>query len=80
MRGIRRFINDPPYAQLVDRFLRGLGDRALVYCHPGLALNETIPTRHPMEARQEEYRFLMSDAFPVLLQARGYRLGRFADC
>jgi predicted glycoside hydrolase/deacetylase ChbG (UPF0249 family) len=78
LRGIRRFFNDPPYAQLFERFLQGLGDGALIICHPGLALTETILTRHPIEAREEEFNFLMSEIFPALMNSRGYRLGRFS--
>ncbi len=80
MRGIRRFIADPPYARLVERFLRGLDHRGLIICHPGIGLGEALPTRHPMTARLDEYRFLMSEAFPLLLLAFGCRLGRFAEC
>lgn len=80
MRGIRRFSNDPPYARLAERFLRGLDHRGLIICHPGIGLGEAIPTRHPMAARQDEYRFLMSAAFPLLLLALGCQLGRFAEC
>ncbi|MGZ8408316.1 MAG: ChbG/HpnK family deacetylase [Hyphomicrobium sp.] len=60
LRGIRRFFNDPPYAQLFERFLQGLGDGALIICHPGLASTETILTRHPIELREEEFKLLMS--------------------
>lgn len=80
MRGIRRFINDPPYARLLARFLCGLDHRGLIICHPGISLDEVIPTRHPMAARRDEYLYLMSEAFPLLLQSSGCRLGRFAEC
>lgn len=79
-RGIRRFFGDPPYAVLFEGFLKGLDPGGLIMCHPGLDLNEPLPTLHPAAAREEEYRFLMSDSFTRLLRAQGYRLARFAGC
>jgi predicted glycoside hydrolase/deacetylase ChbG (UPF0249 family) len=64
-----------PLADLFARFLDGLGTRGLVMCHPGYA-DETLSELDVMTtARAAELAFFMSDAWPVLLAARGLEVG-----
>lgn len=78
-RGVRRFRSERPYPRLFEAFVRGIAAGGLVMCHPGLAEDgggsaAISDARHPDAARDEEYRFLMSDALPRLLAGRRLRL------
>ncbi len=78
-RGVRRFANDAPYPQLMARFLKSLGRGSLIMCHPGIADAALAAIDPVTTAREEEFAFLASDAFPALLRAHGCRLARFNE-
>lgn len=71
-RGVRDIAGEPPFEQLFQRFVRRLGERPLIMCHPG---NEGDPFAADVcagaEARRDEYRFLASPRFPEILAAHG---------
>lgn len=76
-RGVRSFANEAPYPELFARFLKGLERGGLIMCHPGIADAALCATDPVTTAREEEFAFLASDAFPALLSAHGCRLARF---
>ena len=54
-------------AELFRRFVTGLSANGLVMCHPGY-VDASLVGRDPMTtAREQEYTYLMSDAWPALL-------------
>lgn len=54
-------------AELFRRFVTGLSANGLVMCHPGY-VDASLIGRDPMtRAREQEYAYLMSDAWPALL-------------
>lgn len=66
-----------PFADLVPRFLTGAGENCLFMCHPGFA-DDDLKSRDAMTTRREdEYAYLMSDAWPKLLDSSGLELGPF---
>ena len=79
-RGVRGFANEAPYPRLMARwFLKGLGRGSLIMCHPGRADAALAAIDPVTTAREEEYAFLASDAFPALLSQNGCRLSRFCE-
>lgn len=74
--GVDGFAPEPPFAELMPRFLAGLGEGALVMCHPG-EVDRALIARDPLTRRRAEERaYLASDAFSELLARRGFVLGR----
>jgi hypothetical protein len=70
--GERRAFHD-----LVPDMLARVADNGLMMCHPGVADAE-LRARDPMGAkRDEEFRYFMGEAWPRLLEARGFELGAF---
>lgn len=74
-RGIRRFIGDPPYGRLFERFTRDVQPGTLIMCHPGLDDGERLPTRHPPAARTDEFAFLISEEARDMLDVRRLSVG-----
>jgi predicted glycoside hydrolase/deacetylase ChbG (UPF0249 family) len=67
--GAYDFTRQSDFAALMAQFLRSLPDGALVMCHPGF-VDDTLVALDPLtDQREREYAFLMSDAFPRLLEA-----------
>mgnify|MGYP000971253332 FL=1 len=67
--GAYDFVRLPDFAALMQQFLHGLPDGALVMCHPGFVdqiLEELDPLTHQ---REREHSFLASEQFPALLAA-----------
>ncbi len=72
--GTYDFADGRGYAELFPRFLGPLPDGALVMCHPGF-VDPELESLDPLTTRrEEEYAYLMSDAFPALLESRGAAL------
>lgn len=78
-RGVRSFANEEPYPQLIARFVRGISRGGLIMCHPGIVDAELCAIDPVTTAREEEFAFLASDAFPALLRTHGCRLARFSE-
>lgn len=77
-RGVRTFQERLPYAALFRRFLVGLGPGALVMCHPGLADADLRASDPIADRREEEFRFLASEAAGEAIAAAGLRLARLS--
>lgn len=76
-RGVHDFTGRVPYTALFPRYLEGLGDRALVHCHPGV-IDDALRAIDPVtDTREEEYRYFASDAFAAALDRAGLELARF---
>ncbi len=75
-RGVRGF-DEPAFAALFPRYLAGLGDGTLIMCHPGLVDAELTAVEDVTVQREDEYRYLASDACGADLAAAGVRIGRF---
>lgn len=65
--GVRTFIGEKPFAELMRAWLEGAPPRTLVMCHPGLVDDALTAADGLTDAREEEYRFLAGPAFPALL-------------
>lgn len=76
-RGVRDF-TEPSYAALVPRWLAGARDGMLIMCHPGIADADLRRVEHVVEQREEELRYLSSDAFADALGSAGVVLSRGA--
>jgi chitin disaccharide deacetylase len=77
--GVNDFGTGIPFSTLMERFVAGLSEGALVMCHPGF-VDETLIASDPVTVRREqEYVYLAGDEFPRLLARRGLRLGRLAE-
>jgi predicted glycoside hydrolase/deacetylase ChbG (UPF0249 family) len=62
------------FARLFPGFLNGLPEGGLIMCHPGF-VDEALKSLDPVTvAREREFAFLQSDAFPQLLARRGFAL------
>ncbi len=72
--GTYAFRDGADYARLFPAFLRGLGDGALVMCHPGFVDAELARLDPVTTLREHEYAYLASDIFPRDLAAAGLRL------
>ncbi len=72
--GTYDFADQESYARMFSRFIDQLPDGALVMCHPGF-VDAELESLDPLTTRREqEYAYLMSDAFPALLETRGAAL------
>lgn len=76
--GVYDFAGSRPFAELMPRFLDGIGGRTLVMVHPGLPDEELRRVDTLVEPRRAEYDYLRGPEFPALLKARNIRLTRFA--
>lgn len=77
--GIHDFKGQRPYASLFDSFIEHAAPGLLVMCHPGLADPELAAVDPVTTQREEEYRYLLSDAFPIALQKNRVAVARFED-
>lgn len=62
-----------PIGPDMARYLEALGKKPLVMCHPGLP-DASDPDEEIGPAREREYAYLASDAFPAFLKESGLRL------
>ena len=76
--GVYDFAGSRPFAELMPRFLDGIGGRTLVMVHPGLPDEELRRLDSLVEPRRAEYDYLRGPEFAALLKARNIRLTRFA--
>ncbi|HEX2116463.1 MAG TPA: ChbG/HpnK family deacetylase [Alphaproteobacteria bacterium] len=76
--GVRDFDEKVPYRDLVRAFLRDAPDGLLVMCHAGLADAELAAADRITTAREEEFRYLASDAFESDLAEAGVTLSTFS--
>lgn len=64
-----------PTTELFRRFVWGLSSNGLVMCHPGFS-DAGLAVRDPMtSARESEFHYFMSDAWPALLAERHLEIG-----
>ncbi len=74
-RGIRNGVGEPRFAELFRRFVRRLGPRPLLMCHPGLEGDPFVTDPDgATAARRDEHAFLASDEFLACLAERRLRL------
>ncbi len=78
-RGVHDFSGRVAYAELFPRFLDGPGRWPLIHCHPGIVDADLRAVDPVTDTREEEYRYILSDAFPAALDRAGLALGRFRD-
>jgi chitin disaccharide deacetylase len=69
--GTYEFGDEADFATLFPRFLEGLPDGSVVMCHPGFVDAELRRLDPLTTLREKEYAFLVGDALPALLAARG---------
>ena len=72
--GAYDFTPKADFVRLFPRFLRGMPDGGLVMCHPGFVDAALKSLDSLTDLREREVAFLDSDAFPALLERRGYEL------
>jgi hypothetical protein len=74
-RGIRAGVGGPRFAELFRRFVRRLGARPLLMCHPGLEGDPFVADQDgATAARRDEHAFLASDEFLACLAERRLRI------
>ncbi|WP_377810951.1 ChbG/HpnK family deacetylase [Azospirillum sp. A29] len=76
--GVYDFAGSRPFADLMSRFLDGIGGQTLVMVHPGLPDEELRRVDTLVQPRRAEYDYLRGPEFAALLEARNIRLTRFA--
>ncbi len=67
------------YARIFPAFLRAMGPRHLVVCHPGRCANDAERARPWMACREHEYAYLAGADFPALCAREGVRVARFGE-
>ena len=73
--GAYDYMRQPEYGALMQQFLRGLPEGALVMCHPGF-VDDTLESLDVLTAQRErEHAFLAGEQFPALLAANKVTLG-----
>lgn len=77
--GLYDFGSPDSYAALFPRFLEGMGQGALLVCHPGhvdaeLAQRDSLTWR-----REEELAWLLGDAYPAVLEQYGVEISMFCE-
>jgi len=73
--GAYDFSQEPDFAALMQRFLRGVSDGGVIMCHPGL-VDDVLISLDPLTGQRErEYAFLGGEQFPPLLAANKVTLG-----
>jgi chitin disaccharide deacetylase len=76
--GVRDFDEKQPYRELFGRFIDDPRGPLLVMCHPGVP-DEDLAAIDPVTSpREDEYRYLASDAFPADLARANVTVARFA--
>ncbi len=76
--GVHDFKSATPYGLLFRRFLSNLEPGTLLMCHPGLS-DAALEAADPVtRAREEEYRFFLSDDFTLALAEAKAAPARFA--
>jgi predicted glycoside hydrolase/deacetylase ChbG (UPF0249 family) len=78
--GVNRFDRQEDFARLFARFLLAAPDWGLIMCHPGLVDAELQGADPVSFRREDEYRFLVSDAMPEALARAGVQLARLYTC
>jgi len=77
-RGIRNFAIRKGYSELFRSYISPAPPGLLVMCHAGLS-DAALRAADPVtDAREDEYRFFLSNDFPEALREAGVRLARFA--
>jgi hypothetical protein len=66
------------YARIFPRFLRAMGPRHLVVCHPGRCADAAERRRPWMACREHEYAFLAGPGFGEVCARAGARAATFA--
>lgn len=78
-RGARSFAEREPFRALFLRMIEGSPAGTIVMCHPGL-VDATLAGRDSVTAaREDEYRYFLSEEFPADLAAANLRLSRLRD-
>lgn len=67
------------YPAIFPAFLRAMGPRHLVVCHPGHCADEAERRRPWMRCREHEHAFLAGPAFPALCARENVRVATFAE-
>lgn len=67
------------YAAVFPAFLRALGPRHLIVCHPGRCADAAERTRPWMSCREREYAFLAGSGFAALCARDDVRVATFAE-
>ena len=70
--GVHDFSGRTPYGELFDAFLETAQPGLLVMCHPGISDAALAAADRVTLAREDEYRYFLSDAF--LASLRGHRV------
>lgn len=77
--GVHDFAGRVPYSELFAAFLKAAQPGLLVMCHPGIS-DAALEGADPVTvAREEEYRYFLSDAFLESLRAHRVTVARFAN-
>ena len=77
--GFSDFNAERSYGEYFRSYLIAPGRRHLIMCHPGHVDDELRTLDPVLGARQNEYNFLMSDAFTERLKTANMRLARFKE-
>jgi predicted glycoside hydrolase/deacetylase ChbG (UPF0249 family) len=72
--GTYTFRDQADFAVTFPQFLDGLSDGSVVMCHPGFVDSELQKLDPLTTLREQEYAFLVQDAFPGLLARHGVAL------
>jgi chitin disaccharide deacetylase len=72
--GTYTFRDQADFASTFPQFLDGLPDASVVMCHPGFVDSELQKLDPLTTLREQEYAFLVQDAFPGLLARHGVAL------
>jgi len=72
--GTYTFRDQADFATTFPHFLDGLPDGSVVMCHPGFVDSELQKLDPLTTLREQEYAFLVQDAFPGLLARHGVAL------
>ena len=77
--GVHDFAGRTAYGELFSAFLKAAQPGLLVMCHPGISDAALEAADRVTVAREEEYRYFLSDAFLESLRARRVVVTRFAS-
>ncbi len=72
--GTYDFGPDADFAALFPNFLRGMPERGLVMCHPGVVDDALVALDSLTALREREYAYFKDDRFPAILAANGVEL------
>ncbi|MGE3149421.1 MAG: ChbG/HpnK family deacetylase [Pseudorhodoplanes sp.] len=72
--GTYSFSPHADFAALFPTFLEGLPDGGLVMCHPGKVDADLVRLDPLTTLREAEYAYFAGEAFPKMLEARGFKL------